>query len=84
MKTKSEVIKLMKEGTHCIYNDCDEKEEVLKNILDKLIIEYNIVSYSLVPKGYYFISFNKNLIEIILTFIRPIKHEIINTSTIIK
>lgn len=35
MKTKSEVIKLMKEGTHCIYNDCPEKLETLNEILSK-------------------------------------------------
>ena len=35
MKTKSEVIKLMKEGTHCIYNDCVEKLNLLNEILSK-------------------------------------------------
>lgn len=43
---KSEVIKLMKEGTHCIYNDCDSKQILLKEIT-----EYNVVR--IYPKYYY-------------------------------
>jgi len=32
---KSEVIKLLKGGTHCIYNDCAEKLNILNDILSK-------------------------------------------------
>ena len=42
---KSEVIKLMKEGTHCIYNDCPEKEELLRELC-KIPQEVDVIEFS--------------------------------------